>query len=633
MADFHFLNPQWLLLIIPVVALLSVSRFSKNSSSAWQKVIEPQLLQHLLQSPEAPGKPWLKLLSLAGALIAIVALANPAWDKKPQSVFQTPRALVLVLDLSASMNAADLAPTRLVRARLKIRDILERSIEGQTGLVVFAGDAFSVAPLTRDNETITSQLRVLEPRIMPVQGSRVDLGLEEAGKLLDQAGIPSGDILVIADGFQNTQTDIMTRKLHEQGHRISFMGVGTPEGAPISNGQGGVIRDRNNVPVLARLEEARFQKLAEAGGGRYVRIALNDSDIDYLLGMPALSHDKQLTETLAEQNRWKQTGPYITLLLLPLAALAFRRGWLMTLLLAMVIIPLPNPAYAFSWQDLWKTPEQQASEALEQQRHEDALKLSANPDVLGSAYYKQQQYQQAYDQFKQSGGADADYNQGNALARMAKYKEAIEAYERALQQQPDMQDAIDNKAAIEELLKNQQQQQKQEQQSQQENEESSEQQEQQSADKDQQKDAQSDESDQAEQQPSDSGEQSQQQAGSQQEEQQNDASSSNNEFADAAEAMDTEQQAQQDNQPESDSEKEPAEPSQAQQASPDEAETQPSELTSALQQKAQPLNSEEQQAAEQWLRRIPDDPGGLLKRKFLYQYQQRNRKTSSQQAW
>ncbi|MBT8439867.1 MAG: VWA domain-containing protein, partial [Gammaproteobacteria bacterium] len=325
MADFHFLNPEWLLLIIPVVVMLSLSQFKKSNSSAWQKVIEPQLLQHLLQSHNATGKPWLKLLSMAAALIAIVALANPVWDKKPESVFQTPRALVLVLDLSASMNAADLAPSRLVRARLKIRDILERSIEGQTGLVVFAGDAFSVAPLTRDNETITSQLRVLEPRIMPVQGSRVDLGLEEAGKLLDQAGIPAGDILVIADGFQNTQTEIITRELHEQGHRLSFMGVGTPEGAPISNGHGGVIRDRNNTPVLAHLEEDRFQKLADAGGGRYVRIALNNSDIDYLLGMPALNHDKQLTEMLAEQNRWKQSGPYITLLLLPLAALAFRR--------------------------------------------------------------------------------------------------------------------------------------------------------------------------------------------------------------------------------------------------------------------------------------------------------------------
>ena len=630
MADFHFLNPQWLLLIIPVLVLLSVSHFRNTSSSAWQKVIEPQLLQHLLQNQNATGKPWLKLLALFGALIAIVALANPAWEKKPESVFQTPRAMVLVLDLSASMNAADLAPSRLVRARLKIRDILERSIEGQTGLVVFAGDAFSVAPLTRDNETITSQLRVLDPRIMPVQGSRADLGLEEAGKLLEQAGIPAGDILVIADGFQNTQTDIVTRKLQEQGHRISFMGVGTTEGAPISDGKGDVIRDRNKVPVLARLEEDRFRKLAEAGGGRYVRIALNDSDIDYLLSMPALNHDQELTKTLAEQNQWKQTGPYITLLLLPLAALAFRRGWLMAFTLAMVIIPLPDPAYAFSWQDLWKTPEQQASEALEQQRHEDAVKLSSNPDVLGSAFYRQQQYEQAYDHFKQSRGADADYNQGNALARMAKYKEAIEAYDRALQQRPGMQDAIENKAAVEALLKEQQQQEKQ---SQQDNKESSEQEDQQPSDKNKQDDSQSEQSEQAQEQHSDSGEKSEQQAGSQQDQQQqNDASSSNNDFSDAAEAMEKEQQ-EQESQAEADSEHDSAEPSQAQQASPDAAETEPSELASALQQEAQPLNSEEQQAAEQWLRRIPDDPGGLLKRKFLYQYQQRNRKPSSQQAW
>jgi len=662
MTDFHFLDPEWLLLIIPVLMMLVVSRFRQSSASAWQNVIEPQLLQHLLQNPGATASPWLKLLSVAGTLLAIIALANPAWEKQPESVFETPRALVLVLDLSASMNAADLAPTRLVRARLKIRDILERSVEGQTGLVVFAGDAFSVAPLTRDSETITSQLRVLEPGIMPVQGSRVDLGLEQAGKLLEQAGIPAGDILVIADGLENTQTNIITRKLHQQGHRISFMGVGTLEGAPISNGRGDVIRNPNNTPVLARLAEDRFQKLAEAGGGRYTRIALNNSDIDYLLDMPALNHDKQLNETLAAQNRWKQTGPYFTLLLLPLAALAFRRGWLMLFMLV-IITPLPDTAYAFSWQDLWKTPEQQASEALMQQRHEAALELSSNPDVLGSAYYRQQQFEQAFNQFKQSRGADADYNQGNALARMGKYQEAIEAYDRALQQQPDMQHAIDNKSAIEALLEQQRQQQ---QQSEQESDASQERQEQQPPDQNtpndkndqnEQRDSQSEpsaSSDQAEQQPSDTAEQSEQQAGSQQADpqqaqQQNDAASLNNDFSDAAEAMEQAQQDQQENQPEvnqseenqseADQKKElsgkpPEEPSsQAQQARPEETQPDQSERPSPMQQQAQPLAPEEQQAAEQWLRRIPDDPGGLLKRKFLYQYQQRNRQPSSQQAW
>jgi len=652
MTDFHFLDPEWLLLLIPVLLMLVLSRFKQSSTSAWQNVIEPQLLQHLLQNPNATARPWLTLLSVTGALLAIIALANPAWEKQPESVFETPRALVLVLDLSASMNAADLAPSRLVRARLKIRDILERSLEGQTGLVVFAGDAFSVAPLTRDSETITSQLRVLEPRIMPVQGSRVDLGLEQAGKLLEQAGIPAGDILVIADGLENNQTDSITRKLHEQGHRISFMGVGTLEGAPISNGRGDVIRNPNNTPVLARLAEERFQKLAEAGGGRYTRIALNNSDIDYLLDMPALNYDKKLNETLATQNQWKQSGPYFTLLLLPLAALAFRRGWLMLFMLV-IITPLPDTAYAFSWQDLWKTPEQQASEAFMQQRHESVLELSSNPDVLGSAYYRQQQFEQAYNQFKQSQGPDADYNQGNALARMGKYQEAIEAYDRALQQQPDMQHAIDNKAAIEALLEQQRQQQPE-----QENNASQDPQDQQSPDqnkqndRNEQKDSQpepsesSEPSDQAEQEPSDSEEQSEQQAGSQQPDpqqaqQQNQPADSGNEFSDAAEAMEKQQQEPQQNQSQADPQQESAQESaqespeespsaQAPQANSEEAQ---SEQSLPMQQQAQPLDPEEQQAAEQWLRRIPDDPGGLLKRKFLYQYQQRNRQPSSQQAW
>ena len=123
MADFHFLAPAWLLLIFPLLGLLAWLYRRSSSSSAWQQVIEPQLLQHLLHEQQSSQKRWPYILSLITGLLAIIALANPVWEKKPQSVFQTPRAMVIVLDLSASMSAADLAPSRLVRARLKVQDI------------------------------------------------------------------------------------------------------------------------------------------------------------------------------------------------------------------------------------------------------------------------------------------------------------------------------------------------------------------------------------------------------------------------------------------------------------------------------------------------------------------------------
>ncbi len=659
MADFHFLNPYWLLLLLPLFGLIGWIYRQKKSNSAWQQVIEPQLLQHLLVEPLNPSRNWPLAVAAITGLLAILALANPVWEKQPQTVLQTPRAMVLVLDLSASMNASDLKPTRLVRARLKVQDILKREQEGLTGLVVFAGDAFSVTPLTRDNETISSQLRVLEPGIMPAQGSRLDLGLVKAGELLQQAGIHAGDILLITDGFDSAQAVLEAKKLHQQGHRISVLGIGTTQGAPISDGKGDVFRDKNDVPILAKLDEERLTQLTQIGGGRYSSIRLDESDLDYLLGLPSLNFDQAMDESLFEQNQWKQNGPYLTLLLLPLAALAFRRGWLLSVLLVISVFPVPQPAMAFSidemWKDLWQTREQRASEALLQQRHEDTASLSSDPARLGSAFYKQKKYTEALQHFEQLQDSDADYNRGNALARLGKYQEAIDAYDKALQQQPGMQDAIENKAAVEALLKQMQQQaqnqQQQEEDSDNKDDAESEQSEtgQQQDNPQQQQQAESSEQQQgtekqdSQQQADGAGQQAASEPQNQDQNQQDESTSqqpensnqtpgqpSDNQFADAAEAMDKDGS--------EDPQKPEAKPETKQEAEPRSAQQQESSSNQQPQQaqadqQASELSSEEQLAAEQWLRRIPDDPGGLLKRKFLYQYQQRNQKPSSRQPW
>lgn len=633
MDKFHFLAPQWFWLLIPLGLILAwLSRISERNT-AWQKVIEPQLLHYLLINKPSQQR-WLPLLlvTLTG-LLGIFALANPAWEKKPQSVYQTPRAMVIVLDLSASMNAADIKPSRLFRARLKIQDLLNLETEGQKGLVVFAGDAFSVTPLTRDHATIISQLRVLEPDIMPIQGSRVDLGLLKAVELLEQAGISRGDILLIADGYRSEKTLSVARDITKQGHRLSVIGVGTEIGAPISNGQGDVIKDNQGKPILASLNEERLKQIADIGNGRYSLLTTSNDDLNVVLDQLPLSLTDDKTEMSFENNQWQEKGPYLVLLLLPLAALAFRRGWLMVLLLV-GFMPLPETAMALTWNDLWETREQQASAALQQQQHEQALNLSDNPAVKGTALYRQQKYAEAYEQFKQLEDADAAYNAGNALARMGKYQEAIEAYDQALNLQAGMQDAIDNKAAVEKLLEQNQQQsqddsssQQQQQQSQDPSSDNQQQQQQSSTDE------QNSQQDSSDQQSSDRSESSQanedpnsQNGQDEQENQQQPAAQKSqdqqNQFAKANEELDKQQQ-----NPVEQREEKP------QSKTPQDNNELHGEAQTDLSSVPETLDSEEQQAAEQWLRRIPDDPGGLLKRKFLYQYQQRGNKPRSTQAW
>jgi len=456
--QFHFVYPLWLLALLPLAALIWLLKTRNGDDHAWQRVVDPNLLPLLLSNGQGRNRHTTLWLLGAGWLIAVLALANPTWEQRPQPLFETQQARVIVLDLSRSMNASDLQPSRLFQARLKVEDILDRKDEGQTGLVVFAGDAFSVVPLTRDAKTIRAMLPVLQPELMPVQGSRADLGLEQAGKLLQQAGIAQGEILLITDGMQNDAAIDQARQLNEQGYRVSVLGVGTPNGAGVPDGKGGTLRDQQGKPVIARLDEQRLRQLAQAGGGRYARLQSSDHDLDQLLASPTQPQfgvaEKADRSELAS-HRWKEQGPLLALLLLPLGALAFRRGWLLGLLVTGILLPLPEPATAATWEDLWKRQDQQAAEALVQGDAETAARLARDPLRLGSAEYRRNDYQGALQAFGKARGPEADYNRGNALARLGRYQDAIAAYDEALKQAPGMEDALANKEAVEKLLQQQ----------------------------------------------------------------------------------------------------------------------------------------------------------------------------------
>ncbi|NOY17736.1 MAG: VWA domain-containing protein, partial [Gammaproteobacteria bacterium] len=333
--QFHFLQPLWLLSLIPLALLVWRLRRAATGDNPWVRIIDARLQPLLLAGQDHKVSRSLLWLLGLGWLLATLALANPVWEKQPQPLYQTSAARVIVLDLSRSMLDRDLKPSRLARARFKIEDILARNDEGQTGLVVFAGDAFTVTPLTRDVDTIRALLKSLDPDLMPVQGSRADLGLEKAGELLQQAGLRNGQILLFADGVTGNKARKAATKLRKKGYRVSVLGVGTQTADPLTNAQGQLLRTTaDGKLIVPQLETAALQAVAEAGGGRYRTFNSSDSDIRSLLDNNAsLSTENNLINGEMQGQDWKDNGPWLALLLLPLAALAFRRGWLLSLVL------------------------------------------------------------------------------------------------------------------------------------------------------------------------------------------------------------------------------------------------------------------------------------------------------------
>ena len=455
-ADFHWIRPAWLLAIPFVVAAAVLLARRQLGAGQWRDVIDAALMPYVLSRSASRGMDsrwW--LLGLAG-IIASVALAGPSWQRIDQPVFRADQSLVIALDLSRSMDAQDIEPSRLARARLKLLGILERRQSGQTALLVYTANAFTVTPLTDDTDTIAALVNSLTTDIMPSRGSYPEVGIEKGRALLEQAGVGFGEVLLVADGGASPAATQAARDLREAGYSLSVLAVGTREGAPIPRASGGFVTDNRGRIAVARLEERGLRDLADAGGGRFAVLTPDDSDIDHLLSGEVREATMASDESLAS-DQWREEGPWLVLLLLPLAALAFRKGWVLVL----VVFVAPLPAQASLWDDLWLNRDQQARRALEEGNPGDAAALFDDTEWRGVARYRAGDYTGSAREFAEFGDPRNLYNLGNAMAQQGEFDAAIDAYEEVLEIEPDNEDARYNQDLVRNLKEQQEQHQQQ----------------------------------------------------------------------------------------------------------------------------------------------------------------------------
>jgi Ca-activated chloride channel family protein len=542
---------------------------ARRPSGDWERVCDPHLLRWLSQQDSATVNQrsrghWLAAIALT---LMVLALSGPSWQKLPDGAYSARDARVIVLDLSSSMLAEDLRPNRLTRARYRIADLLKEATEGQTGMVAFAGDAYVVSPLTTDTNTIANMLPALRPDVIPVGGSRADLALGMAATLLERAGFSRGEVLLVTDSADASDT-AKARELRDRGITTSVLGVGTVEGSPIPSG-GGFLSDRAGNVVIARLDASTLQNLAMAGGGRYSAINTPAA----AAASPWVSGEGSefaLREDSLDE-RWKDFGPWLILLMVPLVLGGFRRGVLFFLPWFMLsAISWTPSAHAGWWENVWERKDQQAWKALENEEVERAAALAVDPDLSGEAWYRSGRFDNALGAWSENDTPQAHYNQGNALAHLGEYDAAIQAYDQALTQDPSMLDAQFNRDLVEQLKQQEQEQREQDEEGESQDGESSDQ------------EGESESSEQSDGEPSEEGESSEESEGDQETEQSE------------------------------------GEPGEEQQDQPDYAES---------------WSEEDAQAMEQWLRRIPDDPGGLLRRKFINQHQRRGAPEDESEPW
>lgn len=614
-SNFHFLRPWWLLALVALPLLwLALARRGADAG-AWRGAVDAHLLAHLLadEAAAAPSRVPARLAAFVW-IVACLALAGPAWERLPQPLFQNRAARVFALELAPSMAARDVKPSRYERARFKLDDLLTRSGDGQTALIAYAGDAFVVAPLTDDAHTVSNLVDALDPSVMPVAGNATGRAIDLGVKLIQQAGLSRGEIVLLADSADSA-ADSAAQRARAAGVRVSVLGIGSAQGAPVALPQGGFLKDANGNIVLPKLDATALQAIAQAGGGQYVAPTPDARDIDAVLAAAPSATATPVKNAQATSERFRDRGPWLALLLVPLAAFGFRRGWLM--LLSLALLAHSRPTLAFSWSDLWQRPDQQARAALDAGNAKQAQTLARDPALRGAAAYRAGDYASAIHDFARHDDVQADYNRGNALAKQKNYQDAITAYDASLARDPNMADALANRKAIEDWLKQQQQQQ-------------------QSQNQKNSKDSQgkqdrknSDGSDSSDQKNT----QSQDQSGQQQDQQGQSQDSRQQQAPQKAGLHNSESSAQEEKSQQASAN----DSAQAQRAEREAAKQFSQNMDRALQGKKldqskapKPVRlgarggtpqNEHEQAVEQWLQRVPDDPGGLLRRKFQLEYQ------------
>ena len=563
---FHLIRPWWLLALLPVVAIAILWSRRNSGQSKWTSAISEDLLKVLLEDSTARAKRWFSALVVGTLILVTVGLSGPAWQKLPQEVEQKQDTLIILLDLSLSMFANDVKPSRVERARQKIADILRARKEGVTALVAYAGDGHAVVPLTDDTKTIENLLFSLSPEMMPVFGSNPSHALEIAYELFENAGILQGRILLITDGIDDISS---VTKHRNSSFPISILGIGTIQGAPIPLDRlrqpGRFLQTQEGNRVVALLDEERLQQVADISYGHYQTVNLGNQDINYVLSTKLPSEDKSI-EVERKFDTWIDQGYWAAIILVPLLLAGFRKGVFVSLGLCLVIPTGSIQASALTdfWESMWLRDDQIALKALRQGEPEKAASLFTDEQWESVANYRSGEYETSLKGFRKNKTSDGFYNQGNALARIGQYEDSIASYQQALISKPNDPDTLFNKALVEKLLEEKQQSNDQDGQNQQDEQ-------------------------------SDSSNDSQNSSADEQQEQNEEENQSGDENKSQEEERQEDKSSEQGTEP--------------QQEEDDES-----------------TRDEKKQALAQWLRRVPDDPGGLIRRKFQHETKQRLRR-------
>ncbi|MGC9491149.1 VWA domain-containing protein [Vibrio genomosp. F10] len=446
MSNFTFLYPFWLLALIPAAILVGwLYKYSTTGS-----LIAPHLAKAIGLDAKPRKRNLIYLIAL-GLLSAIIALAGPSFYSAERPVFGNGGGRVVVMDMSLSMYASDIKPNRLTQSRYKVTDLLNSWSEGTTGLVAYAGDAYTVSPMTTDNQTLLNLLPNLSPDIMPFSGANAAAGVQLAIEMMQNSGLNQGDIILVVDDIDDDEKNAITQLLSHTPWRLSILAVATPAGSPIRLSDGSLVKTGNGNTAIAQSNFTNMKALARNVDGVFTGIQADSSDIDII---SAYSARVEASASLGKQQLEERvnSGYWLILLLVIPVSLLFRRGVVFTLVAIIFSLTQPNLAYA----NPWLTDDQEAFKLYQNQHYQQAADAFSNKEWRGVAKYRAGDFEGAIKEFEQLESDNARYNLANAHAQHGDYQKAIDGYNQLIQDGKLVDQAKENLRIVEQAQQQQQ---------------------------------------------------------------------------------------------------------------------------------------------------------------------------------
>lgn len=447
MANFTFLYPLWFLALIPLGVLVLIQRKNKNTTG----LIAPHIAKQLGMTQKTQGNGFTFGLVLAW-LCVTTALAGPSFGYKDSPSFQLSGARVLVMDMSRSVYATDVKPNRLTQEKYKAKDLLPYWKEGMTGLVAYGADSYLVSPLTEDSQTLNNLITNLSPEIMPYKGKGSNLlaAVDQSIEMMTKSGHQQGDIIVLTDGMSNQQLDKVMSRVKGTKWRISLLGIGTKNGAPIELPSGQLLTDRSGNTVVATLDPDPLVTLAQATNGVAQLIQSDNSDIETIARLTKTPLEQVTQNSDTQVNSRANHGYWLLFPLVLFSLLCFRKGMFLALLL--VLLPVDKSMASTELSNSLLSDDYTAHQQFEQKEYQAASDQFKSKQWKGAAQYKAGDYKGAIESLTGLEDTQSQYNLANALAQNGQLEEAKEKYESLLKTNPDMKDAKNNLGIVSKAL-------------------------------------------------------------------------------------------------------------------------------------------------------------------------------------